>query len=365
LARVQALAASRGGVCLSNVYAGIKQPLEWRCAHGHEWSAPLGNVLHGKTWCRFCAIGAKKNTIEQMRTCAESRGGLCLSDKYINGTTYLKWRCALGHEWDSTPTTIVTNGSWCGACADIARRRKIDDLREHARSLGGECLAETYADSAAHVDWICARGHKWAATSADVLGKGTWCKQCFHIDRRGTIEEMQTFAATRGGRCLSEAYIQSGAHLEWQCDKGHRWIATPNGILMGGWCPDCKHKGEAIARECMQGLTGKPFKKCRPAWLRGAAGNLLELDGYCKELGLAFEYHGVQHFEFVPHFHRDGEALARQRRRDEEKRSLCVRNGVLLLEIPAPTKTTPEAIQAAVRAACQSQCIPIFGDWNV
>jgi hypothetical protein len=46
----------------------------------------------------------------------------------------------------------------------------------------------------------------------------------------------------------------------------------------------------------------------------------LELDGYCPELGLAFEYQGAQHSEYVPFFHRNGIAdYVAQRQRDAEK----------------------------------------------
>ncbi len=57
--------------------------------------------------------------------------------------------------------------------------------------------------------------------------------------RRLSIEEMQRIAAERGGRCLSETYVNTGTPLEWECAEGHRWTANANNIKRGSWCPVC------------------------------------------------------------------------------------------------------------------------------
>jgi hypothetical protein len=57
----------------------------------------------------------------------------------------------------------------------------------------------------------------------------------------------------------------------------------------------------------------------RPSWLMG-----LELDRYYKNLNLAFEFQGDQHYTDPD-----------QQRRDREKVDLCVPNNVLLLQLKA------------------------------
>jgi hypothetical protein len=51
------------------------------------------------------------------------------------------------------------------------------------------------------------------------------------------------------------------------------------------------------------------FPKANPSWLTTVKGNQAELDGFCSELGLAFERHGEQHYRKVDHFHRTTEAF--------------------------------------------------------
>lgn len=54
----------------------------------------------------------------------------------------------------------------------------------------------------------------------------------------------------------------------------------------------------------------------------------LELDGYCEELGIAFEYDGK-------HFHRNGmNDLLEQMTRDDRTNDLCKKNGISLIRIP-------------------------------
>jgi hypothetical protein len=76
----------------------------------------------------------------------------------------------------------------------------------------------------------------------------------------------------------------------------------------------------------------KPFPRTKPSFLRSSSGFLLELDGYNEEMQLAFEHHGEQHYRDIEHF---DNSLREIQRRDEEKRKLCKKSKVRLIEVPA------------------------------
>ena len=57
-----------------------------------------------------------------------------------------------------------------------------------------------------------------------------------------TIKDMQTFASTKDGKCLSKYYINAHIHLNWQCSCKFRWKAVWNSIQRGSWCPKCGEK---------------------------------------------------------------------------------------------------------------------------
>jgi nucleoside-diphosphate-sugar epimerase len=56
------------------------------------------------------------------------------------------------------------------------------------------------------------------------------------------IEDMRRAAEFRGGKCLSESMIAGdmATPLDWECQFGHRFAASPALVLQGGhWCPEC------------------------------------------------------------------------------------------------------------------------------
>lgn len=119
---MHAIASSRGGECLSAEYINCETKLSWRCAKGHEWKT-TPNMVKSRHWCPQCAR-KKKLTIKEMRALAISRGGKCLSMKYVNSYTKLLWRCAVGHEWEAMPNNIK-KGAWCPKCSRINLNLKI------------------------------------------------------------------------------------------------------------------------------------------------------------------------------------------------------------------------------------------------
>jgi len=56
------------------------------------------------------------------------------------------------------------------------------------------------------------------------------------------IEDMQSAAVFRGGKCVSESMTKGDLYtkLEWECHDGHRFFASPYTVLKAGhWCPEC------------------------------------------------------------------------------------------------------------------------------
>jgi hypothetical protein len=109
-------------------------------------------------------------------------------------------------------------------------------MQEIAAERGGRCLSTEYVNSSTKLKWECALGHVWEATP-QAIKKGKWCVEC--AGSQFTIEAMQKIASERGGKCLSDRYVNTSTKLKWECDKGHTWEATPSVIRKGDWCPEC------------------------------------------------------------------------------------------------------------------------------
>lgn len=153
------------------------------------------------------------------------------------------------------------------------------------------------------------------------------------------LEELQELAKSRGGCCLSTAYVNNYGLLSWECAYGHTWDAPANNVKNhNSWCPHCVFNvGEELVRATLiEAFPGKTFDRTRrEPWMGG-----LELDGFNEELRLAFEYQGKQHYEHVDMFHgkNDKYGLESQQARDLETKIRCEGAFMTLLIIPYTIK---------------------------
>jgi hypothetical protein len=119
------------------------------------------------------------------------------------------------------------------------RKLTLEEIQADAARRGGRCVTESYVDSLTLMEWECAQGHRWRAV-AHSIRQGHWCKKCADAKLRHSVHALHSVADERGGRCLAEQYSNSQVKLEWECKIGHRWLASFNSIKQGSWCPECK-----------------------------------------------------------------------------------------------------------------------------
>ena len=338
---MQKIAEERGGKCLSNSYKGQGIALKWQCKKKHIWNAVPGSIRNGKSWCPKCAFERlsdlnRRGSIGEMQKLAKVKGGSCQSKQYIRAHLHLLWRCLKGHEWEATPNNI-RRGKWCPICgrekaAETRKKYNLSDLQKFASLKGGESLASGYISYKTKMDWRCKNGHNFQS-SWEKVKSGNWCPFC--IGRGKTIVDLQRIAAPKYGRCLSKKYLGARHKHLWQCAQKHIWKAVPYSIQAGSWCPECCIGiGERVVREYLQQLFGKQFPKAHPPWLKSSRGTQLELDGFCEELGLAFEHQGRQHYTENSMFSEGRNSLQLRKNLDREKELLCRKNKVELIIFP-------------------------------
>ena len=208
----QEKAAERGGKCLSDIYKNNSELLEWECKFLHKWQRGW-NVIQRGHWCPHCSGNAKGSLVET-QTYAKSKGGECLSTKYKNSKTAMKWRCSKGHTWDVCWNTMKNDRSWCPKCAFNAKMLP-EDFEAICIERGGGCDIASFVDASTRINIWCAEGHEWKGVPTNVK-HGDWCLNCSGR-QRDTIENMRVIARSRGGECLSTVYLNQEGHLRWRC----------------------------------------------------------------------------------------------------------------------------------------------------
>ena len=208
---------------------------------------------------------------------------------------------------------------------------RIDVMRALAISRGGVLKTEEYISSSYKYEWQCSSGHIWNATWSSVSTGGTWCGICSGNSPRN-IDELRKVVEERGGKLISTEYKNVDTSYDYECSLGHKFSNRFSAVVnKGQWCPRCSKgsKSEEICRVTFEQIFGFEFQKARPKWLRNQRNNQMEIDGYCAELKIGFEYQGIQHFGKQIH----GTSLEKRIADDQEKARLCKENGVHLFII--------------------------------
>lgn len=213
----------------------------------------------------------------------------------------------------------------------MSHRTSIDKVRNIIHNKGGTLLTETYINVNSELKIQCNNGHIWE-TKYDNIRKNSWCPYCSNKNKKSIIDANK-LAKRYDGVCLSTKYINNKTKLKWLCKYGHVWEATFNDINHNRWCPECANgKYEKICRIYFETIFDKQFIKVRPSWLVNEKNNRLELDGYCPELGIAFEHNGIQHYEQSNWFK---SSLEQIKTHDNIKYKLCEIKGIKLITIPS------------------------------
>jgi len=125
------------------------------------------------------------------------------------------------------------------------RKFSIEDCHASAKLKGGKCLSKEYVNFSTKILWECKEGHKWEAAYKQIK-RGNWCRKCYDLSRKCSIEDCQVLAKSKGGKCLSKEYVNAGTKMLWECNKeSHMWEASYAHIKRGNWCPRCAFKKNA------------------------------------------------------------------------------------------------------------------------
>jgi len=323
------LGGKRGFKCLSIQYVNSKASLLWSCNKcNYRWEQNYNNIKNG-SGCPKCA-GKIKLTIEDMRTAAKRNDGKFVSDTYTNSYTKHTWECKNGHRWNATPSQILHQGQWCPKCSGNAPKT-YEELEAIVKKKKGKLLTpfQEYSSGKTKIIIKCYCGYKWKPLASSIF-QGKWCPKCGKSIRI-PFKKIQDEANKRGGTCLSspDKYLNNKTKLEFKCACGNIFESYWNNIQQGRWCPNCaSSREERICRAIFEQFFSIKFISHWPEWLKNENGKRLELDGYNKDLQIAFEYQGRQHYEQIDKFHADEEALKKRFKDDEKKKISVIKKGL-------------------------------------
>lgn len=136
---------------------------------------------------------------------------------------------------------------------------KLQKAKEHAISRGGACLSDTYVNNKTLMEWKCSHIEhpSWFASFDNVMNKDSWCMLCSGKAKKDAatgLKEAQDYAASRGGKCLSNQYIHTGkkVFLEWKCDNPEHpsWTGSVDNVMLKNtWCKHCADTAQTSRKD--------------------------------------------------------------------------------------------------------------------
>jgi|TARA_B100001964_G_C14241360_1_gene605195 hypothetical protein len=161
----------------------------------------------------------------------------------------MKWRCSEGHEWEAISSTITSGKSWCRICsyAQISEKQSTSDkeIKDLLESKDGKLIMiKRERNIGTQLSIECKFGHRWDTARLHHIKEGIWCPKCGQKKLaehfKDSLEIFQEIAKDKGGKCLSDSYLNARHKLKFQCSEGHQWDGWPQSIKKGSWCPHCR-----------------------------------------------------------------------------------------------------------------------------
>lgn len=231
----------------------------WRCKNGHTWETTMNLRVSQGTSCPACPRPVRKvqddNNLQThypdvaKQWHPEKNSPLTPAEVRPKSNQKVWWLCQEGHEWQAAINSRSA-GSGCPYCYGRLSTEKNNFAQKYPALLREWDYEKNNgidpSGITAHVNlkvwWKCKRDHSWQATIYNRAKNKSGCPECHRIDSRiRSLEELKSFAANKGGSCLSETYVSRRSKLKWICQYGHTWEANAEAVLYSDkWCPQCK-----------------------------------------------------------------------------------------------------------------------------
>lgn len=324
-------------------YVGANIPILHRCIiHDVAWNAYPSSILKGHG-CR-CCCGDKlraqkiKDHQQYVEEVLEINPNIKVIEQYRGNNIKILHQCLIdGYEWKARPGNILY-GKGCPKCSGHITRTDEEYKSELHLINPNIQPIEEYIDTRTKIKHICLiDGYIWNVAPYSTLA-GYGCPKCAGNIKRTHDEYVVEVEEVNPDIEVIGTYINANTPITHMCKVHNReWNATPNGILAGYGCPECRESsGERQIRQWLEKHNisytfQKIFNDCKDQ-------KPLPFDFYLQQYNICIEFDGRQHFMPVD-FANKGEEWAMEllllvQRHDEIKNQYCKDNNIHLLRIP-------------------------------
>ena len=372
--------------CISSL-PNLPEIVDFKCNDcGDVFPKKRGEILSVKKGgkhppgCENCG-GSKKITLKEANELADKLNIILFSTSIKNAHEKLLLKCANGHEIldktynklkelekDKTRKTSICLNNECNA---IYSKYTLEEVRGLAKKKNVVFIGDSFKDeNYQEHEWKCIKkGHHFRSTLNAIRNNKNSCCVCYEDTLFNSIIKIEKWLKDNEPEISivkGEKYEGNDSSIKLCCSNCENIsFKRPHQLKERSLCVFCKgNTSELIVLQYMKQLFGgvwqyntQPFE-----WLKNEKGNKMQLDGYCEELNLAFEHHGVQHYKVVGKMTLDEKMLRESKARDKKKEKLCFENEIKLIVInQLNTKTMEQNLKEEIKSQCNGIKTKLYG----
>lgn len=229
------------GIHLSGEYLGSLIKTEFTCSKGHSWNATPNSVTKkNPSGCPHCS-GKFPYTSQTINEKLSSRG-IKFIGEYINAHTKSTFECKNGHQWVTTPASVLS-GCGCDICAREDRKVSKEEInRRLFQDKRGYELIGDFKDTNSRAIFKCSNNHTWTTVVAAVVYNKTLCPYCTEYYLSKDVINKRIKESNREIELVGK-YLGNHINSLFRCGEHHEFMASPSNILTGRGCPHCATYG--------------------------------------------------------------------------------------------------------------------------
>jgi hypothetical protein len=246
------IAKKFGGELLSEgVDVASTNALTWKCANGHIFDKIYSEIKNKGTWCNLCSLPWKSEEICRIyfETIFEKKFIKCRPNWLVNETGF---RLELDGFCDELKLAFEHNGEQHITYQSVFSKSRLEYIQSNDNTKLEIC--KNNGINLIIIPQLYSRTpiKKLEKIVKDLaISYGIELKENYFYDfsllskskyAENKLKTIQEFAESKGGKCLSIAYLTSKAHYDFMCEIGHKWSATPAQLFYNEyWCDQCKN----------------------------------------------------------------------------------------------------------------------------
>ena len=176
-----------GITCLETEYKSISRNMKFQCRCGNVFERRWSDIFKRKKYlCVSCMNNNVVWTLELIKIQCKKKNIKCLSDKYHNTNTPMKFQCNCGEIFERRWGDILRRDKYkCQKCLGRIYW-DINSIKKECKNLDLICISDSYNTSQDKLKFKCKCGSEFERSWRAIIGQNqTLCNKCANILSKG------------------------------------------------------------------------------------------------------------------------------------------------------------------------------------